>query len=82
MLVLPLNHVGKRGPGRQWINLILTDSYREENSLMRYIMIASADGIALFGFEISGPRLNINTVLPMYGDSQVKDKTDARPSYL
>ena len=29
-----------------------------------------------------GPRLNIKTVFPRYGDSHVKDKTVARPSYL
>ena len=29
-----------------------------------------------------GPRLNIKTVFPMYGDSHVKDKTVVRPSYL
>ena len=28
------------------------------------------------------PRLNIKTVFPRYGDSHVKDKTVARPSYL
>ena len=30
----------------------------------------------------SGPRLNIKTVFPSYGDSHVKDKTVAKPSYL
>ena len=30
----------------------------------------------------SGSRLNIKTVFPRYGDSHVKDKTVARPSYL
>ena len=30
----------------------------------------------------SGPRLNIKTVFPRYGDSHVKDKTVMRPSYL
>ena len=30
----------------------------------------------------SEPRLNIKTVFPKYGDSHVKDKTVARPSYL
>ena len=29
-----------------------------------------------------GPRLNINTIFSRYGDSHVKDKTVARPSYL
>ena len=29
-----------------------------------------------------GPRLNINPVFPRYGDSRVKDKTVAVPSYL
>ena len=29
-----------------------------------------------------GPRLNVRTVFPRYGDSHVKDKTVARPSYL
>ena len=29
-----------------------------------------------------GPRLNINTVFPRYGDYHVKDKTVVRPSYL
>ena len=33
-------------------------------------------------FSVSGPRLNIKTVFPRYGDSHVKDKTVARPSYL
>ena len=32
--------------------------------------------------QLSGPRLNIKTVFPRYGDSHVKDKTVARPSYL
>ena len=30
----------------------------------------------------SGPRLDIKTIFPRYGDSHVKDKTVARPSYL
>ena len=30
----------------------------------------------------SGPRLNIKTIFSRYGDSHVKDKTVARPSYL
>ena len=30
----------------------------------------------------SGARFNIKTVFPRYGDSHVKDKTVARPSYL
>ena len=30
----------------------------------------------------SGPRLNIKTVFPRYGDSNVKDKTAARPSSI
>ena len=29
-----------------------------------------------------GPRLNIKTIFPRYGDSHVKDMTVARPSYL
>ena len=29
-----------------------------------------------------GPRLNIKTIFPGYGDSHVKDKTVSRPSYL
>ena len=32
--------------------------------------------------EISGPRLNIKTVLSTYGDFHVKDKTAVRTSYL
>ena len=30
----------------------------------------------------SGPRINIKTVFPIYGDSHVKDKMVARPFYL
>ena len=30
----------------------------------------------------SGPRLNIKTIFPRYGDSHVWDKTVERPSYL
>ena len=30
----------------------------------------------------NSPRLNIKIVFPRYGDSHVKDKTVARPSYL
>ena len=30
----------------------------------------------------TGPHLNIKTIFPRYGDSHVKDKTVARPSYL
>ena len=33
-------------------------------------------------FTLSGPRLNIKAVFPGCGDSHVKDKTVARPSYL
>ena len=33
------------------------------------------------GPKPSGPRLNIKTVFPRYGDSHVKDKTVVRPSY-
>ena len=33
-------------------------------------------------FSQTGPRLNIKTVFPRYGDSHVKDKTVSRPSYL
>ena len=33
-------------------------------------------------FEQPGPRLNIKNIFPRYGDSHVKDKTVARPSYL
>ena len=32
--------------------------------------------------ESPGPRLNIKTVLSMYGDFHVKDKTAVRTSYL
>ena len=32
--------------------------------------------------KISGPRLNIKTVLSTYGDFHVKDKTAVRTSYL
>ena len=31
---------------------------------------------------LSGPRLNIKTVLSTYGDFHVKDKTAVRTSYL
>ena len=31
---------------------------------------------------VSGPRLNIKTVLSTYGDFHVKDKTAVRTSYL
>ena len=31
---------------------------------------------------LPGPRLNIKTFFPRYGDSHVKDKTVARPSYF
>ena len=33
-------------------------------------------------FAEPGPRLNIKTVLSMYGDFHVKDKTAVRTSYL
>ena len=41
-------------------------------------------GVALTKGGANGPgsRLNIKTVFPRYGDSHVKDKTVARPSYL
>ena len=32
--------------------------------------------------SVSGPRLNIKTVLSTYGDYHVKDKTAVRTSYL
>ena len=32
--------------------------------------------------NVSGPRLNIKTVLSTYGDFHVKDKTAVRTSYL
>ena len=34
------------------------------------------------GHGLSGPRLNIKTVLSTYGDFHVKDKTAVRTSYL
>ena len=33
-------------------------------------------------YQYTGPWFNIKTVFPRYGDSHVKDKTVARPSYL
>ena len=33
-------------------------------------------------FKLTGPRHNIKAVFPRYGNSHVKDKTIARPSYL
>ena len=35
-----------------------------------------------FSTELTGPRLNIKTVLSTYGDFHVKDKTAVRTSYL
>ena len=47
------------------------------SSLGRNFVIIS--GIRL---RLSGPRLNIKTVLSTYGDFHVKDKTAVRTSYL
>ena len=52
-----------------------------------YLAFTSTDGRhRLFGRHWScwcpRSRFNIKTVIPMYGDSHVKDKTVARPSYL
>ena len=33
-------------------------------------------------YDSTGPRLNIKTILSMYGDFHVKDKTVVRTSYL
>ena len=51
------------------------------------LVLTSTDGRhRLFGRHWScwcpGPRFNIKTAFPMYGDSHVKDKTVVRPSYL
>ena len=43
------------------------------------------DQFPIFFRDVSlapGPRLNIKTVLSMYGDFHVKDKTAVRTSYL
>ena len=37
---------------------------------------------SLEALQIPGPRLNIKTIFPRYGDSHVKDKTVVRPSFL
>ena len=42
----------------------------------------SAGLVCVADFKLSGSRLNVKTVFPRYGDSHVKDKTVARPSYL
>ena len=44
----------------------------------RHVLSKNYDTFA----RISGPRLNIKTVLSTYGDFHVKDKTAVRTSYL
>ena len=38
--------------------------------------------VVIHGYPLPGPRLSMNTILPRYADSHVKDKTVMRPSYL
>ena len=38
--------------------------------------------LTVWCYQSPGPRLNINTVFPRYGDPHVKDETVSRPSYL
>ena len=48
-------------------------------------LLFSTCGLVSFDVSLcwySGPRLDIKTVFPRYGDSHVKDKAVARPSYL
>ena len=71
----------------QWI---IWSAYKRKNENCIYISMAlepiSAAAIPIPSeskvTQGSGPRLNIKTVFPRYGDSHVKDKTVMRPSYL
>ena len=49
-----------------------------------YIITTREQGMYSIDFNdgLSGPRLNIKTVLSTYGDFHVKDKTAVRTSYL
>ena len=47
-----------------------------------WLSIAERNGGKTLSLESLGPCINIKTVFPRYGDSHVKDKTVARPSYL
>ena len=57
---------GQEGLGEQWF--FLYSDFKVKS-------------VAL-AFPYSGPRFNIKTVLSMYGDFHVKDKTAVRTSYL
>ena len=48
----------------------------------KYDIVPTRLTFVQFQLSIPGPRLNIKTVLSMYGDFHVKDKTAVRTSYL
>ena len=70
-----------------WINGWVNNG--EAGDLRRYrahydvtVMWPARELVLLHAVTFAGPGLNIKTTFPSYGDSHVKDKTAARPSYL
>ena len=71
---------------------ILTRTYLEKCNAKKQSRIVKTTSISTTEFfsdlrttivtETTGPRLNIKTIFPRYGDSHVKDKTVVRPSYI
>ena len=60
----------------------VVDSYNPHNGSTNTITVAYWYWNGSLAAQDSGYHLNIKTVFPRYGDSHVKDKTVARPSYL
>ena len=68
-------------------NLIFNNVIRSTNNIFKTVdivrnLLKSADTIMTKLSVGPRPHLNIKTVFPRYGYSNIKDKTVARPSYL
>ena len=78
----------KNGP--IWYANVYSTAYDEAEYKSVFGLAKDSTHLALMGqlwgvaiiWEKTGPRLNIKTVLSMYGDFHVKDKTAVRTSYL
>ena len=57
------------------VNVIICIANKDKNTSMKTHVDTPK-------YQITGPRLNIKTVLSTYGDFHVKDKTAVRTSYL
>ena len=66
---------------RQWSSDVMkTDTF--SNVVFHICFFNLGIFIKPRGFSQPGPRINIKTVFPRYGDSHFKDNAVARPSYV